>query len=140
LQANAWDTTAQKHVQILQQVSIILRSDCLYAHLGPFSCANLLKRVFLRMSSVKSCPNLGLYHKAPNPLLQLPQHIPPLRRQVRPRINTQLSLHTLARLLNPFSHLQYNNPLPLLRIHLTACRPIINLKLNRSILYLLYRA
>jgi len=31
LQANAWDATAQKHVQILQQVSINTRSDCLYA-------------------------------------------------------------------------------------------------------------
>lgn len=137
MQANAWDTTAQKHVQILQQVSIILSSDCLYPHFGQFSYANLLRRVSLRMSSVKSCPNLGPCHKP----LNLPrQHILLLRRQVRLRINTQLSLHTLAKLLNPYSHLQCHNLLPLLRIHLTPCSPIINLKLNRSILHLFYRA
>jgi hypothetical protein len=59
---------------------------------------------------------------------------------VRLHINTQLSLHTLAKLLNLYSHLRCHNPLHLLRIHLTPCRPIINLKLNRSILHLFYRA
>jgi hypothetical protein len=67
-------------------------------------------------------------------------HPEPLLQQLQHHINTKLShVHTLSKLRNLHSHLQYHNTIPLLLTHLIPCHPLINLNPNRSTLHLFYR-
>jgi hypothetical protein len=111
-----------------------LISSCLYDTADVDSLPDVhWCKAFLCFYSCWSHGRLRMPHKS----LNLPR---PLLRQLLHHINTKLNLHTLAQLCNLHSHLQYHNNLPLLLIHLTPCRPIINLNLNRSTLHLFYRA